>query len=300
MAIDKKEAATKKVRKPRKGYTKVYNAFLDSEKLTQYDKMVFIAIKSFADNITKQAFPSLATISRISGTSLSQVRRSIAKMKNMGILTVTPRHDDYNNGNMSNLYTLHDAPEMWDEDFSTEEDDFRAVAMEIPDHILEAEYIRRHPSMKKAPISETDQSTDIDTSKKQYSKFHTSINTTPSQEAYSLDFLRNHYNYQLMMSEKPQWDRQIDYVIQILYDTLNTSKETIRVQQTDRPKSVVVSQLLKLTYEEILYVLEKYAERTDRIVHPKAYLLTQLYEAAGQYDADVKNQAKHDMYINGE
>lgn len=295
----KSEATVSKTRKPRGGYTKVFNAFLDTERLTQYDKMVFIAIKSFADNVTKQAFPSLATISRISGTSLSQVRRSIVKMKEMGILTVTPRHDDYNNGNMSNLYTLHDSPDMWDDSLTTEEDDFKAVVMEIPDHILEAEYLRRHPGMKKELTSNTDQSMDISTFKKRNSTKDSSTEKTERQEGheeYSLDFIKDHYSYSVMMANHPECRRMIDYVIQILYDTMNTTRDTIRVQQTEKPKAIVIEQLMKLSEEEIQYVIEKYGERTDRIVHPKAYLLTQLYEAAGQYDADITNQVQHDKY----
>lgn len=298
MAQTKKNAAAKKTKKPRSGFTQVYNAFLDNEKLTQHDKMVFIAIKSFTNNKTKQAYPSLATISRISGVSISQVRRSIAKMEEMNILKVESRSNEYNNGRISNLYTLYDSPDMWHDDFSTEDEDFKAVAREIPDDILEAEYHRRHPEYpdtKKEPIFGTDQSTDIDTFKNQYSENNSITKQKERQESYSLDFLRQHYDYEILLEEHPEWMREVDYIIQILYDALNSSQDTIRVQKTDRPKEVVVNQFLKLTHEEILYVIEKYSQQSERIEHPKAYLLTQLYEAAGQYAADVSNQVRYDM-----
>lgn len=298
MAQKKRQEAAKKLKKSRSGFTQIYNAFLDSEKLTQHDKMVFIAIKSFMNNKTKQAYPSLATISRVSGVSLSQVRRSIAKMEEMQILKVESRSDDYSHGRISNLYTLYDSPEMWEDGFSTETEDFKAVAREIPDDILIAEYHRRHPEypdIKKEPIIDTDQSTNIDAFTYQISTDNSTMEQNKRQESYPLDFLKKQYDYDLMEKEHPEQIRLIDYIIQIIYDALNSSCDTIRVQKTDRPKQIVANQFLKLTHEEILYVIEKYNQQSERIQNQKAYLLTQLYEATGQYAADINNQVQYDM-----
>ena len=46
-------------------FTLVYNDFLESDILNYYEKMVFIALKKFADNDTMRAFPSLKTIHSI-------------------------------------------------------------------------------------------------------------------------------------------------------------------------------------------------------------------------------------------
>ena len=43
-------------------FTLVYNDFLESDVLNYYEKMVFIALKKFANNDTMRAFPSLKTI----------------------------------------------------------------------------------------------------------------------------------------------------------------------------------------------------------------------------------------------
>ncbi len=294
MAHKSNGATGRNRKKPRKGFTQIYNAFLDSDKLSQYDKIVFIAIKSFADIKTKKAFPSLATISRISGTSISQVRRSIAKMQELGIIKVESRNDLTNNGRISNLYTLYDSPDMWEDEFSTEEEDFKAVARELPDEILKAEFYRRM-NIKKEPTSITDQSKDIDTFKNnEISPVNSSTKKNTSQD-YSIDFIRDQVGYSVLKHDHPELINEIDYIIQIIYDTLNSSKDIIRVQQTDRPKEIVVSRLLKLSYEEILYVIRKYDEQTGKIEHPKAYMLTQLYEAAGQYRAEVRNQTNYDL-----
>lgn len=296
----KKDAATVK-NKPRGGFTQIYNSFLDSDLLTQYEKLVFIAIKSYADNKTKQAYPSLATISRVTGTSISQVRRSIKHMEELGVLDIQHRKSE-RYGNVQNLYTIHDDPKIWSVT-TTEDDDIEAAAQEISDAKLIAELEKRGyavtKNIKKEPSTGTDQSSDGDTFINQYSKDDDSMETAGSQEKYSLSDLKKCFNYDIMIHDHPFDKKQIDYVMQIIYDTVNSSAETIRVQKTDRPKHIVTSVLMKLTNEEIMYVIEKYKAQTDRIEFPKAYLLTQLYEAKGQFDADITNQVHHNMYGGG-
>ena len=286
--------------KPRSGFTQIFNSFLDSDMLTQYEKLVFIAIKSFADNKTKQAYPSLATISRITGTSLSQVRRSIKHMEELGVLDIQRRKSE-RYGNVQNLYRIHDDPKFWSRDNS--EDDDNAVAQELSNEtlisVLETRGFKVTKDIKKEPSTGTDQSSVGDTFRNQYSLENDNMKLHDSQEKYSFDRLKEYYSYDIMVNDYPLDRQQIDYVMQILYDTLNSNAKTVRVQKTDRPKDIVVSVLLKLTYEEIMYVVEKYKAQTDRIEYPKAYILTQLYEAKGQMNADLTNRVQHDMSGDG-
>lgn len=289
-----KKTASKQ-RKPRGGYTQVFNAFLDSDKLTQYEKMVFIAIKSFADNKTKQAYPSLATISRVSGTSLSQVRRSIAKMKEMGILKVEHRQSEYDNGCMSNLYTLYDSPEMWDDDFSTEEEDLKAVVREIPDDILEQEYLRRHPETKKELESVPTKAQNQAAPKNLYAKNNNISNGSNCQEViYTLDQVKELFGYDTIKLYLP-YSKELDDVMNILYDVLNSSKPTIRVGKEDKPTKVVVSRLMELTSDHIIYAIDQYTNQTAKINNPESYILTILYKAASQMDLTIRNRVEHNM-----
>lgn len=284
--------------KERSGFTQIYNSFLDSDLLTQYEKLVFIAIKSFADNKTKQAFPSLATISRITGTSVSQVRRSIARMKDLGILDVEHRRSE-KWGNIQNLYTIHDDPKIWKVTGDPEED-LEAVAEEISDAKLIAELTKRgYEITKKEPASTADQSIKEEGKNKSddISSFdnNKSKSRTGQVERYPMDFVLVHYDVEDLYHQLPGEDKLIQYVIDILYDTLNSTKPTIRVQKEERPAEVVAGRLLKLSSYEIKYVIEMYKAQTDRITHPKAYILTQLYEAAGQAEADVVNEVQNDI-----
>ena len=116
-------------------FTLVYNDFLESDLLNHYEKSVFIALKKYADNDTMRAFPSLNKLHKITGISLSQVRRSIDHMKELGVISVEHRTDE-DKGHQSNLYTLYDYAEIWSVGSS---EDIAAVANEISEMKLVAE-----------------------------------------------------------------------------------------------------------------------------------------------------------------
>lgn len=287
-----KEVTAKK--SPRDGFTMVWNAFLDNEELNQYEKLVFIAIKSFADNKTNKAFPSLTTISRVTGTSISQVRRSIAHMEELGILTIEHRRSK-ELGNMKNLYTLRDSKQFWmDAAASNEDNDLEAVTEELPDDKLIAELRKRgYEITKKELTTETRQSSEVSPLNVHYSNNNNSTNDNHRQEVYRKTHIEFYFDYDEMVEDYPEKKKEIDYIIQILYDTLNSESETIRVQRTNRPKDVVIGQLMKLKSFDIIYVIDKYNQQKGRIENPRAYILTQLYEAVGQHNADLTN-----MYVS--
>ena len=87
----------------------------------------------------------------------------------------------------------------------------------------------------------------------------------------------------------------IDSVLNILHTVLNTNKPTIRIAGSNIPAEVVIGKLMKLDYSDIMYAIEKYQERTDRIKSPAAYMLTSLYNAKEYSNLDVTNQVQHDM-----
>lgn len=77
---------------------------------------------------------------------------------------------------------------------------------------------------------------------------------------------------------------------------MNTTKPIIRVNGEDKPREVVVSVLSKLEYFDFLYAIEKYKENTSKINNQGAYIITLLYNAKSQNNADITNQVQHDIY----
>ena len=280
-------------------FTLVYNDFLESDLLNYYEKMVFITLKKFADNETMRAFPSLKTIHSITGISLSQVRRSIEHMEELGVLSVEHRTDK-DRGHQSNLYTLYDYAEIWN--VGSSENDVAAVADEISEAKLVAELKARGYTVIKEKEPDKTEPTKVtvepSTKLNQFDIVNTTINSEKCQELerYTIDQIRQIFDYDILVNDKPLWQKDIDSVFSILHTALNTTKETIRVGGEDKPTMIVIGKLMKLDYSEIMYCIEKYSEQTERIKNPTAYMLTLLYNAKEQMNLDITNQVQHDVY----
>ena len=279
-------------------FTIVYNDFLESDLLDKHEKLIYIAIKRFADNDTLKAFPSLKTLHKITGISIRWIKKSIEHMEQLGVISVEHREDD-EKGHQSNLYTLYDYAEIWNVGSS---EDVAAVADEISEAKLVAELRARGYTVIKEKEPDKTEPTKVtvepSTKLNQFDIVNTTINSEKSQELerYTIDQIRQIFDYDILVNDKPLWQRDIDSVFSILHTALNTTKEAIRVGGENKPTMVVIGKLMKLDYSEIMYCIEKYSEQTERIKNPTAYMLTLLYNAKEQMNLDISNQVQHDMY----
>ena len=280
-------------------FTIVYNDFLESDLLDKHEKLIYIAIKRFADNDTLKAFPSLKTLHKITGISIRWIKKSIEHMEQLGVISVEHREDD-EKGHQSNLYTLYDYAEIWN--VGSSENDVAAVADEISEAKLVAELKARGYTVIKEKEPDKTEPTKVtvepSTKLNQFDIVNTTINSEKCQELerYTIDQIRQIFDYDILINDKPLWQKDIDSVFSILHTALNTTKETIRVSGEDKPTMVVIGKLMKLDYSEIMYCIEKYSEQTERIKNPTAYMLTLLYNAKEQMNLDISNQVQHDMY----
>ena len=280
-------------------FTIVYNDFLESDLLDKHEKLIYIAIKRFADNDTLKAFPSLKTLHKITGISIRWIKKSIEHMEQLGVISVEHREDD-EKGHQSNLYTLYDYAEIWN--VGSSENDVAAVADEISEAKLVAELKARGYTVIKEKEPDKTEPTKVtvepSTKLNQFDIVNTTINSEKCQELerYTIDQIRQIFDYDILVNDKPLLQRDIDSVFSILHTALNTTKETIRVSGEDKPTMIVIGKLMKLDYSEIMYCIEKYSEQTERIKNPTAYMLTLLYNAKEQMNLDISNQVQHDMY----
>lgn len=280
-------------------FTIVYNDFLESDLLDKHEKLIYIAIKRFADNDTLKAFPSLKTLHKITGISIRWIKKSIEHMEQLSVISVEHREDD-EKGHQSNLYTLYDYAEIWN--VGSSENDVAAVADEISEAKLVAELKARGYTVIKEKEPDKTEPTKVtvepSTKLNQFDIVNTTINSEKSQELerYTIDQIRQIFDYDILVNDKPLWQKDIDSVFSILHTALNTTKETIRVGGEDKPTMIVIGKLMKLDYSEIMYCIEKYSEQTERIKNPTAYMLTLLYNAKEQMNLDISNQVQHDIY----
>ncbi len=115
-------------------------------------------------------------------------------------------------------------------------------------------------------------------------------------ETYPLDFLKECLSYSDMLLHEPLEKDIIDTFFHYLHNAVNTTKRMIRVNGENKPSSVVISVLLNLDYFDFLYAIQKYRQNTTKINNHGAYILTLLYNAKAQHEADITNQIQHDLY----
>lgn len=99
------------------------------------------------------------------------------------------------------------------------------------------------------------------------------------------------YDYLIMDNSKDD----IDEIVSILIDAVTSQNEYIRISGQDRAKESVKSQLLKLNYEHINYVLMCLNENTTKVRNIKSYLLTSLYNAPMTMSNYYTTRERHDM-----
>lgn len=286
-----------KIATDQRPFVMVYNDFLDSDLLNYYEKLVFIYLKKFTNPSTNQCFPSVRTLANLTGISVNKVKSILKELEAKGVISKTNRTRT-DGGSTSNCYTLYDYAEIWG---VSGNDDVESVAAQVDEQKLVAQVRAMGYIVSKEKESSNAEPTKVtaepDPSNKHFDTGNNTKKWTESQpqERYSLENIQELFEYSVMINDFPQLRPDVDNVITILHETLNTSKKTIRIAGEDLPAMPVIGKLMKLTRDEILYSIRKYAENVSPVKNPRAYMLTILYRAKEQYALDIQNQVNRNL-----
>ena len=286
-------------------YTKNYHDFMDCELLNGEEKIIYLALKRFV-NVkldSGQAYPSIEKIQKMTSWGNKKVIKYINSLVKKGII-----EKEQQGLTKPNLYTIKDSQEMWksknlEELKNAEENiiDFSKIPTEVLEKELEKRKKRNEPETSQLPTKakeETDSTLNSNFQSDCTSNFADCQEKCEKQEVkerYSLEFLKNYYEYETMVFDKKHSEKDIKIVFDILYENLNTTKKTIRVNSQEKPTETVISKLMDLTYLEIIYAIDQYKKQTTIIDKPKSYLLTLLYNAETQQNLEIINRVNHDM-----
>lgn len=299
MSSDKVE---RKIERP---FTIVYNDFIDnSGVLSSCEKLVMLVLMRYGE----KAFPSVPKIAKSIGATDRTVQKTIKSLIEKGIVKREYRFSEKGD-HTTNVYTIIDSAAVW---AAKTEEGMKAAAEETE---LERamRIVREHggiinfPGNEKTPVSDTGISekgalddnmlnnliNENDTVKTKKSQ-ESDSETADKKEPYSMEYLRGLYGYEALKLKYPH-ENNIDSIFSVLYDTLNSQREYIRIGQEDKPAAVVKGKLLKINSECIEYAINKFHEQTDRIQSPLAWMLTVLYKSREQSDLDITNRVKHDL-----
>lgn len=291
------------IAKPVRKFIKIYFDFLYSKLLTGDEKFVFIILKSFIDFSTDDqgtqgdVFPTIQTICDISGYGEKKVTRILKNLKTKRIIKITRR-----GLTKSNVYTLSDYETMWKcdnlKDLAMVVENGGMKPLTVEEHIAELERMGYRVEIKKDGLESTvPAKVTVNPSTKANNLINKSITDEKKcqVERYTLDQIRQLFDYSIMIHDNPYQKQDIDSIMDILHTVMNTTKPTIRVAGEDRPAMVVIGKLMKLHKDSIMYAIKKFSEQTERIKNPTSYMLTILYFAPEQFNLDIQNQVRYDM-----
>ena len=118
--------------------------------------------------------------------------------------------------------------------------------------------------------------------------------TKGSFESYRELILEN-IDYDVLASD-PHVDReQLDEIVDLLQETVCSTRSRIRVAGNDYPAEVVRSKLLKLNSEHIRFVMDCLKQNTTRIRNIRQYLLAALFNAPSTMNSYYTALVAHDM-----
>lgn len=292
---------------PERKYVKIYHDFLDNSFLTTEEQMVFIVLKSYVDfkEDSGEIYPSMETICKRSKMSEKRVRKNINALIKKGIVTKVQR-----GLTKSNLYTLSDYPAIWTcdtvEDIAAVIDNKGVKPLTPEQHIAELKKMGYEVEIKEKGLACEPTKAHKQAPNKKNNLQEQDI-TTPEEsqdaepftidkirvERYTMNQIQQLFNYDTMIHDNPYQRKDIDSIMDILYTAMNTTKKTIKISGEDKPTTVVISKLMKLTKDSIMYAIEQFSKIRERIKNPAAYMLTILYNAPEQFNLDIQNQVSY-------
>ena len=296
------------LRKPERKFTKVYDDFLFNRVLSCEEKLVFIVLRSFVDYAHDEAglvFPAMETICIGTGLSRPRATRAINSLIKKGVVQKKRR-----GLSKSNVYAIADSADIW-KAASVEEMNQEAAKTDIQRYIeaLEAagyQVIKKEKGLPSSGVEKSPNSdiynpsiclsdSNTDSENVQYQNKCSRTSKGSIEEVYTLENLKAYFEYRSIQADE---DTKAA-IFNIIHNVLNTSREKVKVCGELRPAAVVKSRIMKLSGQDIQYVIEKYIEygRTGRkINNPEAFIITQLFKAKEQAELETQNDLNVDGY----
>lgn len=123
-----------------------------------------------------------------------------------------------------------------------------------------------------------------------------SVSQTDGQKGLEVvrEVIQSKICYEDLKLTHPDDVELIDEFVAIILDVVLSDGETICISGENKPRELVKSSLMKLTYENIVLVLEQFNKQGKRIQKKKQYLLSMLYNSSLELNAHYRNWVQSD------
>ena len=120
---------------------------------------------------------------------------------------------------------------------------------------------------------------------------------TETKEAFDgyRDLILENIDYDILADDPRVDHEQLDEIVELVQETVCSTRSRIRVAGSDYPAEVVRAKLLKLNSEHIRFVMDCLKQNTTRIRNIRQYLLTALFNAPSTMSSYYTALVAHDM-----
>ena len=125
-------------------------------------------------------------------------------------------------------------------------------------------------------------------------------NEIPTMNAVEIyrDIINRNLDYEIMADRYKNDREQIDGIVDLILETVCTSRKTIRIAGDDYPAELVKAKFMKLNGGHLEFVLDCMKKNTTEIRNIKKYMLAVLFNAPSTIDSYYTALVAHDM-VNG-
>ena len=277
-----------------KGYTVMSNHHLRNHTLSLKAKGLLSQMLSLPEDWDY----TLQGLAQINKESIDAIREAVRELERAGYIKRS-RERDERGCLRGTVYTIYEQPhaEPTPEEPTQEKPALDNPTLEKP--MLEKPTLENPMQLNTKGKNKEKQNTDqsITDSIPFPSGFPdvTAQKRTEAKESFERyrDLILENIDYDVLASD-PHVDReQLDEIVDLVQETVCSTRSRIRVAGNDYPTEVVRSKLLKLNSEHIRFVCLK--QNTTRIRNIRQYLLTVLFNAPNTMNSYYTALVAHDM-----
>ena len=290
-----------------KGYTVMSNHHLRNHTLSLKAKGLLSQMLSLPDDWDY----TLQGLAQINKESIDAIREAVRELERAGYIKRS-RERDERGCLRGTVYTIYEQPhaEPTPEEPTQEKPALDNPTLEKP--ALDNPTLEK-PMLDKPTLENPTQLITKDTKKRKRQSKDLSITDsipfpsgfpdvtaqkrTEAKESFERyrDLILENIDYDVLASD-PHVDReQLDEIVDLLQETVCSTRSRIRVAGNDYPAEVVRSKLLKLNSEHIRFVMDCLKQNTTRIRNIRQYLLTALFNAPSTMSSYYAALVAHDM-----
>ena len=275
-----------------KGYTVMSNHHLRNHTLSLKAKGLLSQMLSLPDDWDY----TLQGLAQINKESIDAIREAVRELERAGYIKRS-RERDERGCLRGTVYTIYEQPhagptpeEPTQEKPTLEKPMLEKPTLENPTQLNTESTKKRKRQSKDSSITDSipfpSGSPNAPTQKRTEAK--------ESFENYRELILEN-IDYDVLASD-PHVDReQLDEIVDLVQETVCSTRSRIRVAGNDYPAEVVRAKLLKLNSEHIRFVMDCLKQNTTRIRNIRQYLLAMLFNAPSTMSSYYTALVAHDM-----